>query len=139
MEIHHRWKQPHGQRRFSKTPLQRTNHSSISSLIQIMITHFQNKLPLLQQRLPKMGRVGYFHAQQAALGGFAIPISQTIDYALNGLKTGSTSDNHMQLAPDHSHPFKNLTATTSPNNPWKHIQTIAPHLIEATFPSPTTQ
>jgi hypothetical protein len=65
------------------------------------------------------------HPQRAALDAFAVPTARTIKYAFQGPQIGSNPVMQTKLAADHRCPFETLTTHTAPNNPWKHIGSMA--------------
>jgi hypothetical protein len=91
--------------------------------------HLPSHATLIATIPTKTGGLGYRHHKRGALSSFAVPIARTINYALNGLQIGSDPDIRTHLAADHRYAFEILTASTAPNNPWQHIDTLA-HTID---------
>jgi hypothetical protein len=115
------------------TPFLNAIETADSFFLRFITDTNENNLPLhasLIATIPaKDGGLGHRHPQRAALGAFAVPIACTIACALQGLQIGSDPDIRTTLAADHRCAFETLTTHTSPNNPWKHIDSIA-HMID---------
>jgi hypothetical protein len=116
------------------TPFLNAIETTDSFFLRFITDANENNLPLhasLIATIPaKDGGLGHRHPQRAALGAFAVPIARTIKCALQGLQIGSDPDIRTTLAADHRCAFETLTTHAAPNNPCKHIDSIA-HIINA--------